>query len=139
MPPLKKNGKVIKLVNRGPFGLLNKLPAGAKASPLPAAVPVVDYIASDLREFAVPIDSVIRDPNNARMHPERNLEAIRQSLCLYSQVKPVVVRRQTRVVMAGNGTWEAAKSLGWTKIAATFVDMSDVQAAGYGLADNRTA
>ncbi len=29
--------------------------------------------------------------------------------------------------------------MGWTELAATFVDMTDAEAAGYGLADNRTA
>jgi hypothetical protein len=43
------------------------------------------------------------------------------------------------VVVAGNGTLQAAKELGWTKIAATIETMTDVEAVGYGLADNRTA
>jgi ParB family chromosome partitioning protein len=76
---------------------------------------------------------------NARLHPERNLEAVKKSLVAYGQVKPVVVRKQTKVVVAGNGTLRAAKALGWTHIAAVIIDMTDVEAAGYGLADNRTA
>lgn len=130
-----------KLVNRGPAGLLTKLPATQKptagADEQPAGP--INKIVESLQPLVVPIDSLTPDPQNARLHPERNMEAIKKSLSLYGQVKPVVVRRETGVVVAGNGTMEAAKALGWTEIAATFVDFNEAQAAGYGLADNRTA
>lgn len=87
----------------------------------------------------VDVASLTPDPLNARLHPDRNLQAIMDSLALYGQRKPVVVRKQTRVVVAGNGTLEAAKALGWTKIAASIRPMTDEEALGYGLADNRTA
>ncbi len=96
-------------------------------------------ISNDLHHLIVPINSIKLDPLNARAHPNRNLESIKHSLTLYSQVKPLVVRKSTRVIVAGNGTWEAARSLGWTHIAAVLQDLSAVEAAGYGLADNRTA
>lgn len=133
-----------KLVNRGPAGLLSKAPL-KNGTPQPEAIQfeVVakrkNFIAEALQPLIVPIDSVKFDPENARLHPERNMQAIKDSLCLYGQVKPIVVREQTGVVMAGNGTLRAAKELGWTKIAATKVKMSHVEAAGYGLADNRSA
>ncbi len=96
-------------------------------------------VSTDLHHLIVPIDSIKLDPANARAHPTRNLESIKQSLTLYSQVKPLVVRKSTRTIIAGNGTWEAAVSLGWTHIAAVLQDLTAVEAAGYGLADNRTA
>jgi hypothetical protein len=89
--------------------------------------------------MVVDITGLVFDANNARLHPDRNMEAIKQSLQMYGQVKPVVVRADKRIVVAGNGTMEAALQLGWTKIAASIVEMDDVQAAGYGLADNRSA
>lgn len=99
----------------------------------------INNIAPALKDLEVDIDSLIPDPMNARLHPERNMEAIQSSLALYGQVKPIVVRRESRVIVAGNGTTEAAKALGWTRIAATFVDFDEAQAAGFGLADNRSA
>ncbi len=54
-------------------------------------------------------------------------------------MKPVVVRKQTNVIIAGNGTVECARALGWTEIAANVVDVTEVEAVGYGLADNRSA
>lgn len=102
------------------------------------STPVKPRIAPALKSLAVDIDSLVPDPQNPRLHNDRNLEAIKASLEQYGQCKPIVVRREGRVIIAGNGTWEAARALGWDKIAASFVDMSEVEAAGYGLADNRT-
>ncbi len=137
--------KIPKLVNRGPAGLLSKLPAGlapaaaTDGSQVVAEERKLNYIAKSLADLTVSISKLVPDPNNARVHPERNLEAIKASLLLYGQVKPLVVRRATNVVIAGNGTLEAAKLLGWTKLAVNYVDMNEVEAAGYGLADNRSA
>ena len=141
MPPIPK------LTNRGAAGLLGKMTPEMRAALGPVSVPQngesrirAPYrIAPALAHLAVPIASLVPDPDNARLHPERNMEAIKASLTKYGQVKPVVVRSATRVVVAGNGTMAAAKELGWDEIAATFVDMNEVEAAGYGLADNRTA
>lgn len=105
---------------------------------------VVDRIADQLHALAVPIESLRPDPMNARLHNERNLESIKESLCLFGQVKPLVARRgvdgdDAHVVIAGNGTLAAARQLGWTMLAVTLVDMTDMEAIGYGLADNRTS
>lgn len=102
-----------------------------------------DRIAPSLQKLAVPIASLVPDPMNARLHPERNLEAIMDSLCLYGQRKAVSVvldKKGRKIVRAGNGTLEAAKALGWTKLAAAVDDdLDEVEAIGYGLADNRTS
>lgn len=145
MPKFRKK---LVLVNRGPAGLLNKkssrnLITGSLSENGEAEFDFdawpKDRIAVDLLGLARPTSSLVLDPMNARLHPERNIEAIKRSLCLYGQVKPLVVRKATMVVVAGNGTLEAARSLGWTNIAAMLVEMDEVEAAGYGLADNRTA
>lgn len=128
------------IVNRGPAGLLRKLPVGIELTKVfTASIGDIDRFADDLLPLLWDINVFVLDPMNARMHPERNLEAVRESLRQYGQKKPIVVRRQTMVVVAGNGTLEAARSLGWTKLAAVVQDMTDVEAAGYGIADNRTA
>lgn len=135
-----------KLVNRGPAGLLDKLPKNGQCSPsvaIPAALAngdlEINNISEGLVALAVDIDSLTPDPMNARLHPERNMESIRKSLMVYGQLKPIVVRKEGRIIVAGNGTWQAAKDLGWTKIAANFTSMTTGKAAGFGLADNRTA
>ena len=86
----------------------------------------------------VAIDSVHVDPANVRRHPERNLDAIKASLARFGQQKPIVVDANG-VVRAGNGTLEAAKSLGWTKIAIVRTDLANSEATAFSIADNRTA
>lgn len=96
-------------------------------------------ISLSLKDLVVPIDSVKLDPDNARLHPERNIRAIQKSLERYGQTKPIVANRKDKIILAGNGTWEAAKGLGWVEIAVSFVDMAADEAKGYSIADNRTA
>ncbi len=86
----------------------------------------------------VPIDSVTPDPDNVRLHSERNLEAIRASLGKFAQLKNIVVNERTRRVVAGNATWRAAKALGWKEIEIRLVDMDEREAVEFAIADNRT-
>jgi len=97
------------------------------------------HISPDLRPLAVPIDSIYPDPDNVRLHPERNFNATASSLAKYGQRKPIVVNERTRTVEAGNGTLECARELGWGWIAISREDDDHVTAAGFAIADNRTA
>jgi hypothetical protein len=89
--------------------------------------------------LTVPINSLTLDPSNARRHSDVNLRAIAHSLSRFGQRKPIVVRGLQ--VLAGNGTLEAALSLGWTEIQIVQVpeDWDNDTAMAYALADNRTA
>ena len=80
------------------------------------------------------------DSENARRHDEKNLKAIQGSLKQFGQRKPIVIT-EAGVVVAGNGTVEAAKRLGWLEIEAVTVpaDWSPEQTKAFALADNRTA
>jgi hypothetical protein len=95
-------------------------------------------IIESLQILAVPIASLREDPKNARIHPERNLGAIKASLAKFGQRKPVVALKDGTVI-AGNGTLRSALALGWDKIAVVRVDDDRATAAAYALADNRTA
>ena len=89
-----------------------------------------------LLTLAVDIESVQPDPHNARLHPAHNIKAIKTSLEAYGQRKPIVVNNG--IIEAGNGMWEAAKELGWTKIAAISVEDDEAMAIGYALMDNQS-
>ena len=80
------------------------------------------------------------DPKNARKHDETNLKAIKASLSEFGQRKPIVITSKN-VVVAGNGTLAAARSLGWDVIDAVRVpaDWTANQIKAFALADNRTA
>ena len=87
----------------------------------------------------VAIESLTLDPNNARKHSKRNLDAIKESLSKFGQRKPIVVHNG--VVIAGNGTLEAAKTLGWKEIGVSVCpdDWDADTAKAYALADNRSS
>lgn len=96
-------------------------------------------VIEGLLPLLTPVAEVQQDPENARVHNARNIESIASSLRRFGQRKPVVANRQTRVVLAGNGTLVAALAEGWTHLAVVWVDDDPGTAAGYALADNRTA
>jgi len=86
----------------------------------------------------VKISLLTLDPENARTHSTKNVDAISGSLKQFGQRKPIVV--YNNIVIAGNGTIEAAKKLGWTEIEITRApaDWTFDQARAFALADNRT-
>lgn len=84
----------------------------------------------------VAIDSVTSDPANAREHNDRSIDTLVASLRKFGQRKPIVVDT-SGVIRAGNGTWLAAKRLGWTQINATVTDLSAEDMRQYAIADNR--
>ena len=87
----------------------------------------------------VPVSTLTLDPNNARRHSDRNIEAIAKSLDKFGQRRPLVVHRN--IVIAGNGTLTAAQTLGWEKIDITRVpeDWTEDKVRAFAIADNRTA
>lgn len=92
-------------------------------------------IPDSLLELAVDVDRLVPYRTNPR---RGDVGRIAESLEANGQYRPIVVRRSTNEVLAGNHTLLAARELGWAKIAATFVDVDDDQAARIVLVDNRT-
>jgi len=86
----------------------------------------------------VPVDSLVPDPANVRLHGSANLTAIRASLRRFGQQKPIVVTHDG-IVVAGNGTLEAAKSEGWTEINVVRTTLEGAERTAFAIADNRTA
>jgi ParB-like chromosome segregation protein Spo0J len=115
---------------------MNELPGDTFEA---APEPDLGHIAEPLRPLAVHCDSLTLDPTNARKHSEPNLDAIKGSLATYGQRKPIVARSDTRTVIAGNGTLQAARDLGWSHLAVVFTDDDPMTAVGFAIADNRTA
>lgn len=91
----------------------------------------------DPRKLIVPIDSIMRDLENARLHPDRNIKQLRASLRRRGQTKPLVVSRD-RVIAAGNGTHLAAEEEGWTHIWIVATHLTGAELKAYGIADNAT-
>ena len=84
------------------------------------------------------IESLVFDPSNANKHNPKNIEAIKYSLAKFKQQKPIVVDADN-IVIAGNGTLEAARALGWQEITINRTHLKGAEAVAYAIADNRTA
>jgi DNA modification methylase len=93
-----------------------------------------------LKIESVPIEKLTFDPANARKHSDANLAAIAGSLKEFGQRKPIVITFDN-VIVAGNGTVEAAKFLGLTDVDVVRVpkDWGADQVKAFALADNRSA
>jgi ParB-like chromosome segregation protein Spo0J len=86
----------------------------------------------------IEIAALCADPANVRVHPRRNIDAIKASLIRFGQQKPIVVDARN-VVRAGNGTLRAARELEWTHLDVVRTPLEAVEATAFGIADNRTA
>lgn len=95
------------------------------------------YINEQLWPLCRPITWFRPDPQNAREHPEENIAAVMASLRRFKQQKNVVALDDGTVI-AGNGTLEASKALGWKHLAAVTFPSRE-EAVAYAVADNRTA
>lgn len=94
--------------------------------------------APTLLPLLLPIDTLVPDPRNARLHPDRNIAAIAASLAEFGQNKPAILH--DGIVRAGNGMLLAARSLDWTHLAAMPAEhLSSEQATAYAIADNKTS
>ncbi len=109
----------------------------AKAPKIPPHL--VQHIIEPLRSLAVRLDELQLDERNVNQHNQRSIDEIARSLQQFGQKKPIVVRQETMTIVAGNGTWQAMRQLGWEYIAAVIQPMSEIEARAYGIADNRTA
>lgn len=86
----------------------------------------------------VDIDKLFFDPSNARVHDNKNIDAIKGSIAQFSQVEPLIVNRRNNVVIGGNGRLAAMKSMGIKRVHVNYVDVSDSQAAALSIALNRS-
>lgn len=91
-----------------------------------------------LQTFEIKVQDIYHDPNNARKHDSKNLAAIKGSLVKFGQQKPIVIDKKN-IVLAGNGTLEAAKELGWEHITVVRSTLEGYEAMAYALADNRSS
>jgi ParB-like chromosome segregation protein Spo0J len=91
-------------------------------------------IHESLKESIIDINSVKPHPKNAR---QGDVGMIATSLELNGQYRPIIIQESTGFIIAGNHTWKAAKSLGWTEIAATKLSVDEDQSFRILLADNK--
>jgi len=109
-----------------------------------------------VQTYDLPVDLIDEDEANAREHPDENIEDIVNSLDEYGLQRAIVVqakdldllgevgpdeyfRRGGRLrVLAGNGTYRAARRLGAQVISCHLSQLTALKAEAYAIADNRT-
>ncbi len=86
----------------------------------------------------VPIESLQFDPSNARKHPDKNMSAIKGSISKFGQVEPLIVKKDTKVIIGGNGRLAAMKELGFKEVEIVELDITNTEATALAIALNRT-
>lgn len=89
-----------------------------------------------MEAIKIAVDTLHEFEGNPR---KGNVKELKLSLEANGQYKPIVVRKDTHEILAGNHLWKAAKELGWTEIDAVIIDVTDEQAKKIVVADNRLA
>ena len=95
--------------------------------------------ATSLQIHRVPLASLHLDPANARLHGDRNLDSIRDSILRFGQAEPLVVQASTGRVIGGNGRLEVMRALGWTECDVVQLDCTALEATALGITLNRSA
>ena len=85
-----------------------------------------------------PIDALTKDPKNAKLHTDLDINAIAASLGAFGQQTPIVINAE-RVIIKGNGTYEAARKLGWSHVYTVSTELDEIEQRAYAIADNQTA
>ncbi len=96
------------------------------------------YIAEGLRPLAEPLDAVRLNPENAKSHNEASIAATAASMEQYGCRQPIVANKKTKIILVGNGRYQAAEKLGWSHVPVVWVTDDSKTATGYAIADNRT-
>ena len=92
---------------------------------------------SATKRSSLGIDKVIPNPRNDRRHPRSQIDLLKQSIERFGQPKPILVRTENRMIIAGHGVHQAMAELGRTEIDVVLWDVDQATADQYLLADNR--
>lgn len=81
---------------------------------------------------------LVHDNENPRKHGEENFAAIRASILAHGQVEPLVIQRETKMVIAGNARLRVLKDLGYKKVKAVLLDVDNTEARKLSIVLNRS-
>ena len=97
-----------------------------------------DIMKATIRS-TVKTGSIIPNPRNNRVHPPDQLAMLKASIRRFGQPRPVLVRKQNRMLIAGHGIHQGMHELGLPEIEVIFWDVDQKTADEFLLADNRLA
>ena len=82
------------------------------------------------------LDQVQPYGKNAKKHPEEQIQQIADSIRAFGFNQPLVID-QAGTIIVGHGRYAAAQMLGLEEVPVVVVDITEEQARGYRLADNK--
>lgn len=85
----------------------------------------------------VPVSRLRPFEGNPRTISERGLEKLQRSIEEFGFVNPILVQKGTYMVIAGHQRLKAAQEAGLTEVPVIALDMDDITAKAYNIADNR--
>ena len=82
---------------------------------------------------------VLNERNPRRPRPDRKAQFLKTLSAerALMEARPVIARREDKLVIAGNMRLQGARELGWPTIPTVFVDVDDLRAATWTFLDNR--
>lgn len=86
----------------------------------------------------MPIDEIIPDPKNERIHDDDNVEFLKKGIKRFRQQKPITISKD-KVIIAGHGIYEACKKAGWRNINVIVSDLTKSEIDAYRIYDNKSA
>ena len=85
----------------------------------------------------VPVDRLAPFAGNPRKISQSGLAKLQRSVTDFGFVNPILAQRGTNMIIAGHQRLKAAKAAGLTEVPVVWLDMDDVTAKAYNVADNR--
>ena len=84
------------------------------------------------------IDDLTPDPNNAKDHPEWQIEQIKMSIETFGNIDPIGVWGEDNLIVEGNGRYQALKELGYNEVECIRLDwLTEEERKAYALAHNK--
>jgi ParB-like chromosome segregation protein Spo0J len=81
--------------------------------------------------------ALLANPRNPRKHDDEQITRLAASLRRDGQTKPLLVRRENRMIIAGHGIHQAAQMIGLDRLRVVLLDVDQEAANRIMLADNR--
>lgn len=97
------------------------------------------HIIPQLLGLETPIGDVVPHKTPNVKHTVASIRVLQESVAMFGQYRPIIVRACDRVIFAGTGLWLAMHAAGYPTVACILLDLDEADASALSLTDNRTA